>query len=233
MGHKGAGALAPGNTRASFAAALEAGVDMIEFDVLRDGPGGALVVAHDPQDAASRTPLSLDEALDHLAGEPYAGIDLDVDAKHPGFERELIEAIGARGLEKRTLVSSTFPSTLDAVGELAPRVPRGLSVPRARRDYLRGPLAPAALAYMVALRKRLPRRAAAALRAGRCEAIMAHGLLVTPRLVAAVHRAGGRLFVWTVDDPARIAALDRLGVDGVITNDPRLFDLRPNPSPAV
>jgi glycerophosphoryl diester phosphodiesterase len=38
-----------------------------------------------------------------------------------------------------------------------------------------------------------------------------------------VHRAGGRVFVWTVDDAERIARLSALGVDGVITNDPRLF----------
>ncbi len=34
VGHKGADLIAPGNTRESFDAALEAGVDMIEFDVL-------------------------------------------------------------------------------------------------------------------------------------------------------------------------------------------------------
>jgi glycerophosphoryl diester phosphodiesterase len=29
--------------------------------------------------------------------------------------------------------------------------------------------------------------------------------------------------VWTVDDASRIAALDAIGVTGIITNDPRLF----------
>ncbi len=52
---------------------------------------------------------------------------------------------------------------------------------------------------------------------------MAHWRLVTPRLVRALHDAGGDLYVWTVDDPARIRALEALGVTGVITNDPRLF----------
>ena len=35
IGHKGADAIAPGNTLESFEAAVEAGVDMIELDVLR------------------------------------------------------------------------------------------------------------------------------------------------------------------------------------------------------
>ena len=53
---------------------------------------------------------------------------------------------------------------------------------------------------------------------------MAHWRLVTPRLVRSVRGAGGELYVWTVDELARIQALDALGVTGVISNDPRLFD---------
>ena len=67
VGHKGADHVAPGNTAGSFRAALEHGVDMIEFDVLRV-PDGRLVLAHDYEDAAEREPLTLDEGLDHLAG---------------------------------------------------------------------------------------------------------------------------------------------------------------------
>jgi glycerophosphoryl diester phosphodiesterase len=52
---------------------------------------------------------------------------------------------------------------------------------------------------------------------------MANQVLVSRRLVSAVHGAGGELYVWTVDDARRIQALEALGVDGVITNDPRLF----------
>jgi glycerophosphoryl diester phosphodiesterase len=53
---------------------------------------------------------------------------------------------------------------------------------------------------------------------------MSHQVLVSRRLVRHVHEAGGQLYVWTVDDAAKIRALEELGVDGVITNDPRLFD---------
>jgi glycerophosphoryl diester phosphodiesterase len=226
VGHKGADAIAPGNTPASFEAALGAGVDMIEFDVLRTADG-RLVLAHDPEDAAGRTPTSLDEGLEHLAGAQYAGVGLDVDLKHPGLEREIVEGLRRHGLEGRALISSTFPESLARVGRLSPGLPRGFSTPRARRDYLRSPLAaPPAYAYMGALRSLLPRRAEAMIRAGRCEAVMAHRLLVTSRLVDAVHRAGGRLFAWTVDDEASVRELDALGVDGVISNDPRLFARR-------
>ena len=50
VGHKGADHVAPGNTVESFEAALEHGVDMIEFDVLR-ARDGRLVLAHDYEDA--------------------------------------------------------------------------------------------------------------------------------------------------------------------------------------
>jgi glycerophosphoryl diester phosphodiesterase len=42
--------------------------------------------------------------------------------------------------------------------------------------------------------------------------------------VRAVHGSGGEVYVWTVDEAKRIELLDSMGVDGVITNDPRLFE---------
>lgn len=223
VGHKGADHVAPGNTAASFAAALECQVDMIEFDVLPLS-GGRLVLAHDYEDAAGREPLTLAEGLDHLAGDAYDDVELDVDLKLPGYEREVVDGLMERGLAERSLISSTYPESLRIVGELAPGIRRGWSVPRARRDYTQSrrwmAFAYAAIAW---IRATLPSQAASAIRAGECEALMAHRLLVSRRLVKAVQDAGGQLYVWTVDDPAEIARLERLGVDAVITNDPRLF----------
>ena len=79
------------------------------------------------------------------------------------------------------------------------------------------------LAAMHVFRAVLPVQAARAVRAGDCDALMAHWRLVTPRLVRALRDAGGELYVWTVDELPRMRALDALGVTGVITNDPRLF----------
>jgi glycerophosphoryl diester phosphodiesterase len=119
-----------------------------------------------------------------------------------------------------------YPESLDLLGELAPGLRRGWSVPRVRRNYLKAPLYVRLPVYAIAgyMRLRMPGQAAARIRAGGCEAIMCHQILVSGRLVRAVHAAGGLVYVWTVDDAARIRALEALGVDAVITNDPRLFD---------
>jgi glycerophosphoryl diester phosphodiesterase len=223
VGHKGAHHIAPGNTIESFEAALEHGVDMIEFDVLRT-PDERLVLAHDYEDAESRECVTFEEGLDHFAGDAYAGVQLDVDLKLPGYEREVVDGLAARGLAERALVSTMYLESLDRLGVLAPSLRRGWSVPRVRRDYTRSPFAVPAYAFARVMRARLPGQASARIRAGGCEAIMAHRILASARLVREVHSAGGQVYVWTVDDAKRIAALEALGVDGVITNDPRLFD---------
>jgi glycerophosphoryl diester phosphodiesterase len=226
VGHKGAAHIETGNTLASFDAALAHGVDMIELDVLseqRDG-GGRLLVAHDYEDMASREPLELERALEHLAGERFGGIDLDVDIKLPGYELRVLDALRENELVGRALVSGMFPESLARVRAAEPGLRLGWSVPRVRRDYTTDMLtAIPALAVLAGYRATLPRRARAALRAGRVDAIMAHWRVVTRALVRAVAEGGGELYVWTVDEARMIERLTQLGVDGIITNDPRLF----------
>ena len=222
VGHKGADLLSPGNTPESFRAALDCGVDMIEFDVLR--VDGRLVLAHDFGDAARREPLTLDEGLDLFAEEAYADVELDVDLKLPGYEREVVQGLTERGLDSRTLISSMYRESLRAVGELKPGLRRGLSVPRVKRDYTKS-IVWALPAYGVLkwMRAGLPSQAARALRAGECEALMVNHYLMSRRLADEVHKAGGVLYVWTVDDASEIARFQEMGANAVITNDPRLF----------
>ena len=78
------------------------------------------------------------------------------------------------------------------------------------------------------LRTKLPSLVRGHMAAGRCDALMSHWRLVSPRLVRAVRESGGELYVWTVDEAPRIGRLERLGVTGVITNDPRLFAQLPS-----
>ena len=231
VGHKGADHLAPGNTPASFDAALAHGVDMIEFDVLPehlDG-SGELLLAHDWDDAAARTPHTLEEGLAHFAGLAYDGIDLDVDLKIAGYEERVARALARHGLTERALVSTMEESSLALLRARHPELRLGWSVPKVKRNYLANPLTrPLAIATVQMLRYTVPRAVARALRAGEVDAIMSHFSLVTPHFVRTVQRAGGELYVWTVDDAERIRRFERMGVTGVITNDPRLFDPLPS-----
>jgi glycerophosphoryl diester phosphodiesterase len=193
VGHKGAAHLAPGNTLASFEAAVRAGVDMIEFDVLSERPDGSgrLLLAHDygALAGAQAPPLTLEEGLEHLASEAYAGIELDVDVKLPGYGARVIRALCDSGLVERALVSSTFPEDLDAMRAIEPALRVGWSVPRARRDYTEHPLtAIPALAMLSGLRVWLPVRAR---RAARGTFRRDHGALAHRHLRAGSRRRSG------------------------------------------
>jgi glycerophosphoryl diester phosphodiesterase len=224
VGHKGADLIAPGNTFASFDAAVATGVDMIEFDVLPEEHGDGLILAHDWKDAASREPHAFEEALAYFASDAFDGIELDVDLKLPGYELRVLEALREHGLLERALICSQYEESLALLRAAEPGVRLGWSVPKLKRDPFRSrAMRVPAFVAMHVFRAVLPVRAARAIRARRCDALMVHWRLVTPRLVRQVHAAGGEVYVWTVDELARLRALEALGVTGVITNDPRLF----------
>ena len=147
-----------------------------------------------------------------------------MDVKLPGYELRVLAALRELELVERTLVSGMFPDALARIRAAEPALRLGWSVPRVRRDYTTDMLtAIPALAMLSGYRAMLPRRARAALREGRVDAIMAHWRVVTAALVGAVAEGEGQLYVWTVDDARMIAKLTAMGVDGIITNDPRLF----------
>src|SRR5205807_7404245 len=91
IGHGGASALAPANTLASFDAALEVGVDMVEFDVR--AWHGELVLAHTILDARGGRNVRLRDALIHLSSPRFRDIGLNVDVKHIGIEAALLDGL--------------------------------------------------------------------------------------------------------------------------------------------
>lgn len=233
IGHKGAHLIEAGNTLASFDTALGLPIDMIEFDVIRWR--GGLVVAHDPHDAAERDKnslLTLEEGLDHLAGTPFNEISLDVDMKHRGFELELIDALTERGLHQRTTITTMHEQSLALIREHHPAVHIGLTIPLVTRDWLAMPrpvqaLVAGGVGYH---RLRQPARVGRLLREGAIDAVMAFHAVVGRRLVDTVQSAGGEIYAWTVDDESTIERLVALGVDGIVSNDPRLFSGLGGPS---
>ncbi len=231
VGHKGADAIAPGNTLESFRAGVEAGVDTIELDVLwlRDAhlpleQRAPLVVAHDWGDAERRTPLQLTEALDAFLEPPLDRVEIDLDIKLPGREEELVEALRERGLIERAMVSTMELYSLGRILELAPELRRGWTYPKVTKDWTakrwaKGPM----IAALVAMRHRLPGLAAQKLPQMGVEAMWVYHPLVSARLGRICRLAGVELIAWTVDDLARMQALVDAGVTGLCSNDPRLF----------
>lgn len=218
IGHRGAAALAPENTIASIEAAIGAGVDMVEVDVvpLHDG---TLVLAHDPPGGPGNLP-TLDEALAFVAGRD---VDVMLDVKGPGYERALVDAVRQAGLADRTLVSSCYPSAIRLIGRLDPRIRRGLTYPFDRFGVSsRRLLRPATRTGLAALRAALPRRIGRLLaRADASVAALNHAV-ISAAVVQSCHARGAQVLAWTVDDPAVAARLAALGVDGIISDDPRI-----------
>jgi glycerophosphoryl diester phosphodiesterase len=212
----------PGNTIESFRAAVDLGVDMIEFDVL-PRRGGA-VIAHDGEDAASRSPLTLREALEAFTEAPLDRVAIDCDLKVPGAEEELASVVADLGITHRTMVSSQYFESLEKVERLIPGLGRGWTYPKVTRDWTRRRWAtPAVAAALVGMRRRLPRLAARIVPQLGVEEMWVYHPLISPRLARVLRSEEVALIAWTVDDLPRMRALAALGADGICSNDPRLF----------
>lgn len=233
IGHKGADMIEPGNTIASFEAGAAVGCDTIEFDVLwmPDGKPSLpaadrtpFVIAHDWADARGRDPLTLDEALEAFTEPPLAGVEINLDLKLAGREDEIAAAIRNHGLMERAMVSTMETESLEALRRIEPDLRRGWTFPRVTKDWTSSPwAAPAVVGALVVMRRRLPGIATRGIPRLGAHALWVYHPLASRRLVEAVHAVGAELIAWTVDDSARIAELLGMGVDGIVSNDPRLL----------
>lgn len=197
---------------------------MIEFDVLRDRDG-RLVVAHDYEDALSRRALDLTEALDAFTYAPLDEVEFDCDLKLPGREAELAGALSGHGLLDRAMISTMEVSSLRKLAQLEPDLRLGWTFPKTRRDWTSQRwLRPALMGGLAVMRRQFPKAIGERASELGLSSVWAYHHVVTPSAVEAAHDAGLKLMAWTVDDAARLAELTLMGVDGLVSNDPRLFD---------
>jgi len=234
IGHKGADAIIAGNTPESFDAAVEHGVDMVELDVLREQEG-RLIVAHDFDDALSRRPMDLTEALDLFLEPPLDEVEIDCDLKLAGREAELAGALAGRGLLDRAMVSTQEIESLRKLRQLEPGLRLGWTYPKTKRDWTQyGWAKPALRAGLSALRRRYPGILAKQAPDLQVNAVWVYHPIITQKAVDVAHDLGLELMAWTVDDPKRMRELLAMGVDGICSNDPRLFEVAEGePQPAL
>jgi glycerophosphoryl diester phosphodiesterase len=225
IGHRGASARETENTVAAFRRARADGADGVELDVVLAATGEVMVFHDDDlvrlagrPEAIGELPYrtlrevqlpggtgipTLEEALEACGPDLLVNVELKANQLEHARVAALVEAVAgvveATGSGARVLVSSFNPWAVRLWTRRAPAVRAALLFERAsmlplRRAWLAPWLRPAALNPEL--------------------------VLCTPGRVAAWHRRGYLVNVWTVDDPAALAACRRMGVDGVITNDP-------------
>jgi glycerophosphoryl diester phosphodiesterase len=244
IGHRGAAALAPENTLASFRAAVDVGVDLIEFDVLELG-GGGLVVAHshdlhEVSHGAIRGTFAsmtmeelrtacpdlptLDEALAFFVDEaPEVGAH--VDLKSPASASSVAAALRRFGLLERSFVSSFHHGALRRLAAHEPGLRLGATFPRdVFRLHGRSRRADAAVGGgLRALRTVTPRLVGPLLgRSGATTLVLHHGV-VSEAAVSRAHARKAPVVAWTVDHRDDLDRVTHAGVDAVVTNDPSIF----------
>lgn len=243
IGHRGAAALAPENTLESFRAAVAAGVDLVEFDVLRLH-GGQLVVAHsyDLHEVSHGTRRgtirdmhlaeiravcpdvpTLDEALAFFAEEaPDTGVHVDLKSDRAG--EAVSAALDRFGLRERTLLSSFHQRALRRLAHGAPGLRLGVSFPRDRLGVDRRlGFRPVVGSGLRALRVATPRLVGSLLTRSRASSLVLHHALVSASAVERAHARGASVVAWTVDDARDLERVTAAGVDAVVTNDPSIF----------
>jgi glycerophosphoryl diester phosphodiesterase len=222
IGHRGAAALAAENSLAAVEAAAAAGVDAVELDVLQRGDG-ALVLAHGPA-VPDGAPL-LDDALGLV---DRLGIAVQLDVKVAGNEAAIVEALRRRDLLHRAFVSSYSLSILGAFAAAAPELPRSFTYPEDRLGVSERPLLrPVVRPGLALLRALAPRRLTRCLRASGAKAATLNWAVVSPAAIAACHASGAAVYVWTVNEAELATTLVASGIDGIITDDPRILAPRP------
>jgi glycerophosphoryl diester phosphodiesterase len=207
IGHRGAARLAPPNTLESIEAALEAGVDMVELDVL--SVGGRVVLSHSARELEPE-PAGLDDALDLLAERtPEMPVLVDMKVSGAQFERDLVGLLRERDAIERTLVASGSSAVLRRLRGLEPELATSLTYPRGR--------------FFLPRRLLLPFRIAGLLEAAEASAATLRHPVISGAVVERCHELGVPVLAWTVNRRSLLERLDRLGVDGVITDDPGIF----------
>jgi glycerophosphoryl diester phosphodiesterase len=241
VGHGGAGAFYPGNSREALLTGLRFEVDRIEIDLMaaRDGE---LVLVHNRRHAdeegiihkTARSPVELlkqilpgfltfDEAVEMTRGR----VPLLLDVKVPGFEPELIASIQRHQLEDVVHISCTNPRTIRRLRHAFPTMPIGLSTGHRPTG---GALVVGRWITGKMLRAIGPIPLLVAMHWCGANEIMIHRQLVSRRVVSAFHRRGHKVYAWTVDKPNEIKRVAACQVDGIISNRPDLVQelLRPD-----
>lgn len=226
IAHRGGALEAPENTMAAFENAVRSGCTYLETDAYATRDGYLLAFHDDRLDRVTDKKGMIEETdlstvrqarvdgdheipllEDILTAFPEARIN--IDAKHDGAVAPLVDLIKRLGVEDRVCLGAFSDSRVQRM--------------RAAFDgKICTSLPPGEVTRLFMAKYRLPVRGIA----GACAQVPErHGRirLVDRAFVRAAHRRNIPVHVWTVNEPADMERLIDLGVDGLVTDRPRLL----------
>lgn len=223
IAHRGAAGSAPENTLASVRQALEDGTDWVEIDV-QETRDGEVVVVHDsdfmklagdplkvwagdlaeiqqidigswfdPAFADQRPPRLLD-VLEAVRGRAGLVIELKYYGHDQQLEQRVVDIVEAANMADEVVIMSLKLAGVQKLQALRPQWTVGLLAATSIGDLTRMDV------DFLAVNEGMASRA----------------------FIKRAHKAGKRVFVWTVNDGLSLSRWASMGVDGVITDEPAL-----------
>lgn len=220
IAHRGYSALYPENTMLAFEQAIQAGCDGIELDVQLALDGTAVIIHDETVDRTTNGAGSVEgfaysqlRALDAGKGEKIPTLQeylelvkkLDIITnielknsicRYPGMEELVIGMVREYGLEDRVILSSFNHYSIIMCKQIAPHIPRGLLYD----------------CWLV--------NAGAYVKSNGANFAHPHYSSITPEMVEETRSNGVGINTWTVDDAEVACNLFRLGINGLVTNNP-------------
>jgi glycerophosphoryl diester phosphodiesterase len=205
--HSSTPAVPSENTIDAFSYAVCSGCDGFEFDV-RSTSDRHSVVCHDPKLNRKEVAVTKYSELLRQHGSRIACLEevlarfgdtvyLDIEVKVSDYEEEIVRAVSASPPKRGFVISSFLPEVLLRLNELDATLPLGYIFEHAT-DTKRWPDLPVSV-------------------------VIPHFKLVSEWLIGEVHARGMQLFAWTVNRRDLMLRLASWGVDGLISDDPRLL----------
>ena len=219
--HRGDSSHEHENTVAAFESAIKSGADAIELD-LRRTADGVIVVHHDSSIAKLGESIRIMNLPEAQATARVAGFELptfeevlklcrgrvvaDIELKEGGYESEVLDTT-ARLLTSDGYVFRSFADSVVArLKQLSPETEAGLII-GSRIAKIKG-----GFRSFVPLARRLKH----------CNAdfVSPHWKLVNRRFISKMRKLDCPVVPWTVDNEMQAVKFGRIGVSGIVTNDP-------------
>ena len=186
----------PANSIEAMEAGINAGADIVEFDLNYTSDGTPVLFHNTPEDGA--TYVTLAEAFAFLAEHP--GILANVDVKSTEYLEKVPVLAEEAGVTDQIFFTGVNEQMVATVREKCPGIPYYLNASVSKDDDVK------ALAE-------------------KTEELGAVGInldwtCVSPELIAAFHKKGMPVSVWTVNEAADIIQMALAGADGITTRRP-------------